>query len=129
MAAPVRSQEQKQGGHRSVQTLVPRHMYLEVTLEVMSDTPGYVTREKMDACIQSALLSMFGKVGSQSLLYDRVGSSKDDSVCILRAPVDHYEKIWGALTMFSHVDSYAARFTIGKATPYLFALRDERISI
>lgn len=67
---------------------------------------------------------MYGIVGSQTLLFEQVASHCPDGVAILRTPVDHYRKIWAALTMFTHLDNQPVRYTVTKATPFAFALTD-----
>lgn len=80
----------------------------------------------MERVIPGALIDMYGVVGGATLLYEFCDfTSLAEGIHVLRVPMKHYQKVWGAVTMVSKVNGFAARLVVEKATPFLFALFED----
>lgn len=98
----------------------PKHMYLKVTAHSTKEIP--ISYVYMKPAIAEALNNLYGDFGGSSLYYDFVHKNDKDGCVTLRTPVEHYQRIWAALTVMSSFNGRAIRFTITHATPFLFAL-------
>lgn len=105
-------------------TLRPKNIYLKVRAEV-DNLRQQIDRSVIQDAIERSLNSLYGVVGSQTILYQTIGFSKNDNSMVLRVNVDHHQKLWAAITIVTRLQNQPGRLIVTKATPFIFALFDE----
>lgn len=98
----------------------PTHMYLKLTAHTEANEPLLYCH--IPSAIDQALAALFGVVGSACMWYEMVDKSQNDGNAILRVLVEQHQQFWAALTVLSTFRGTIIRFTITRATPYLFAI-------
>lgn len=105
-------------------------MYLRLRLEtatgrlVASDGDLDVLKAFSSAA-DSALLSLYGVVGSSTITYELITPEMHPGEIIVSVPTKQHRRFWAALTMLTSVQKKPARCVILKATPDWEALFDD----
>ncbi|KAF6005124.1 hypothetical protein CCYA_CCYA01G0394 [Cyanidiococcus yangmingshanensis] len=112
--------------------LPARYGYLKISIEFVA--PTKLESYQVQALIQAALRSLYGQVGSATLLVDilvwepgtvqrrGVAGVHEAGFGLLRMEIESAAAVWAALTVLSTFDNKTCRVIVHEATPFLPAL-------